>query len=901
MSRINLLDLLADSQFFETIDYYQPVEDGLVDIVKGILPDDWQYGRNTVWLGCHPPEERDKPLPQQGWKIHISSSVSNADDILRAVVPVLAKNDVSFKFSLDRRLLALMHSKGWARQGAGKFITVYPLDEEQFKFLIEELHQVTRQFEGLYILSDKRYKDSRVVFYRYGGIRPYTFLNVKGENVSVLLSPEGEKVLDVRTPFFRPPAWAKDPFEEAVAEGSADVLAEITLKDGRYLVRGVLNFSNSGGVYVAEDRETGAEVVIKEARPCVTATEDAVALLRKEHRILTKLEHTGMAPKPLDFFQDWEHFFLVQEYIAGTTLGGFAARNNITLHTHPTAESTEKFYGDFRTLFLQLARVIEAMHENNVVLTDLSPNNVIVQPETMQIRLIDFEGACEREVDQPIYMYTPGFAYADQMAGSASTFESDYFSFGAVMHHFLAPVNQIFLIHPRARYKFIDSVTADIGFPRSVYEIVSALIDREAAKRPAPAAVIEVLEREEPVRAPQFAAEGSAADASYRACVEGIREYTLSVADYARRDRLFPADAKVFSTNPLSVAHGACGVAQVLQKIGERVPDGVLDWILERNRNPQRYAPGLYVGLAGIAWAMLDLGLEREAREVLASTFDHPLLYDSADVYHGLAGWGMTNLKFFAETQDEMYLRKAEEAGNFLLNTSEGEEERGCYWKSDGEIPLGYGHGASGISLFLLYLYLAGGGEKFLATGIRALDFDLNNSTPNLEDGLSWKRALDPTNIMYPYWRYGSAGVGAAVVRYYRLLGGERYREVLEKIFIDTNRKYAVYPGFLLGLSGLGEFLLDLYQCTNESHHLDGAYRVASGLSLFKIEKERGIAFPGDTLRRISCDYGTGSAGIGHFLHRLTHGTEGNYLLDQLFAGDRSAARTAEDAAVPVI
>src|ERR1044071_6263906 len=489
MSRINLLDLLADSQFFETIDYYQPQEDGLVDVVKGILPEDWRYARNTVWLGCHPPEERDRPLPPQGWKIHISSSGSNADDILRAVVPVLARHDVAFKFSLDRRLLALMHSKGWARQGAGEFVTVYPLDEEQFKFLVEELHQVTREFDGLYILSDKRYKDSRVVFYRYGGIRPHTFLNVKGENVSVLLSPEGEKVLDVRTPFFSPPAWAKDPFaEEAASQGASAAPAEITLKEGRYLVKGVLNFSNSGGVYVAEDRETGVEVVIKEARPCVSATEDAVALLRKEHRILTKLEHTGMAPKPLDFFQDWEHFFLVQEYIAGTTLGGFAARNNITLHTHPTVESAEKFYRDFRTLFLQLARVIKTMHENNVVLTDLSPNNVIVQPETMQIRLIDFEGACELEVDQPIYMYTPGFAYADQMAGSRSTFESDYFSFGAVMHHFLAPVNQIFLIHPRARYKFIDSVTNDIGFPRSVYEIVSALIDKEAAKRPAPAA-----------------------------------------------------------------------------------------------------------------------------------------------------------------------------------------------------------------------------------------------------------------------------------------------------------------------------------------------------------------------------------------------------------------------------
>jgi serine/threonine protein kinase len=899
MSRINLLDLLADSIFFETIDYYQPQEDGLVELVKSLLPGDWRFGRNTVWLGCHPPEERDRPLPQQGWKIHISSSVTNADDIVRAVVPVLSRNNVAFKFSLDRRLLALMHSKGWARQGAGKFITVYPLDEEHFKYLIEELYHVTKEFEGLYILSDKRYKDSRVIFYRYGGIRPFTYLNVKGENVSVLLSPDGERVPDVRRPYFHVPAWAKDPFE-APAPAAQGEAGEITLKDGRYVVKYVLGFSNSGGVYVAEDRETGTEVVIKEARPCVTATEDAISLLKKEHRILSKIAHTGVAPQPLDFFQDWEHYFLVQEYLTGPTLGGFAARNNITLHTHPAIENTEKFYRDFKTLFLQLARVIQVMHENNIVLTDLSPNNVIVLPETMQIKLIDFEGAYEVEVDQPIYMYTPGFAYADQMAGRAATFESDYFSFGAVMHHFLAPVNQIFLIHPRARYKFIDSVISDIGFPRSVYEITSALIDKEAEKRPAPREVIEVLERDEAITAPRFAVEREEAHATYEGWVEGICDYILSVADYERKDRLFPADPRVFSSNPLNIAHGACGVIHALGKMGRRVPDAVVDWVLARNKNPQLYPPGLYLGLSGIAWGMLDMGLEREAREVLSSTYDHPLLYDSPDVYYGIAGWGLANLKFFAETRDEMYLRKAEEAGEFLLTTSAA-DERGCYWKSDDEIPLGYGHGASGISTFLLYLYLAGGQEKFLETGVKALDFDLNNATPNLEDGLSWKRIADQGNIMYPYWRYGSAGVGVAALRYHRLLGGERYREVLEKIYIDTNRKYAVYPGFLIGLSGLGEFLLDLHQYTNEGRYLDGAYRVASGLSLFTMEKETGIAFPGDTLRRISCDYGTGSAGVGHFFHRLTRRAEGCFHLDQLFADARAGARSEGYALVAAV
>ena len=103
---------------------------------------------------------------------------------------------------------------------------------------------------------------------------------------------------------------------------------------------------------------------------------------------------------------------------------------------------------------------------------------------------------------------------------------------------------------------------------------------------------------------------------------------------------------------------------------------------------------------------MLELGLPEESQKVLASTHDHPLLYDAWDVFYGVAGWGMANLRFFMEFQDEMYLQKAEEAGNYLLEKIE-EDERGCFWRAeDGRIPLGYAHGAvrrqpvSALSLF---------------------------------------------------------------------------------------------------------------------------------------------------------------------------------------------------------
>jgi serine/threonine protein kinase len=884
MSLVNMLDTIASAEFYETIDYYQVQEDQFLDLVKKMIPGDWGFSRRGVWFGCHPPQEKDNPLPAQGWKIHVTSSISNAEDILKAVVPILKHNNISFKFALDLKILALMNGKVWARQGAGKFITVYPLNEDHFKYIIEELYQATRQFDGLYILSDRRYKDSKVVFYRYGGIMPYGVINAKGENEYMLISPEGEMVPDLRRPYFHIPAWTKDPFEDPskISQQPVDP-NNITLKEGRYLIKSVLSYSNSGGVYIAEDRETQQEVVIKEARPFVTTTEDTVSLLKKEYRILSKIAHTKVAPQPLDFFQDWEHFFLVQEYLKGTSLASFSGRNNIILITQPTLANAEELLKSFKTIFLQFTEIIKLMHENDIILSDMSPNNIIILPETLEVKIIDFEGAYEIDVDKPIFLYTPGFVYVDQMVGAPSTFESDYFSLGAIMHYFLAPINQIFMINPRARYTFIESVIKDIGFPSSIYEMITALIGNAAEKRHTPNEVIEILQREEPVAAPEFAVDGPKADHVYQSYVDGIYDYILSVASYERRDRLFPAYSRIFITNPLNIAFGVCGIAQAIVKMGKKVPEKVINWILERNKSTELYPPGLYHGLAGIAWAMLELGLHDESKKILLSTYDHPLLYESSDVYHGIAGWGMANLRFFAETEDEIHLQKAKEAGEHLLTTFI-EDEKGYYWKSGDEIFLGYAFGASGISLFLLYLYLASGNDRFLDAGVKALDFDINNGTPNYEGGLSWRRVADEGSIIYPYWRYGSAGVGTAVLRYYKLLGEEKYKDVLEKIFIDTNRKYAVFPGFFMGLSGLGEFLLDLHQFTNESRYLDGAYRVASGVSLFKIEKDEGIAFPGDSLIKICCDFGTGSAGVGHFLHRLIHKQEGSFLLDQFFA-----------------
>lgn len=894
--RANQLNAFANPLFFESIDRYEAEDSDFLLPVRGMLRGEWTFHRRTVWYGCTPPEDRARDLPSQGWKIHVSCALDNASPILEAVVPLLDANDVSFKFALDRRILSMMNSKTWGRQGAGKFITIYPVDEAEFVRLLAELHPRTAGFEGLYILSDRRYKDSKVLFYRYGGIRPLAVANERGEEVSMLTSPTGEQVPDQRLPYFHLPPWVCDPFaadHEEAEESFTDDEGRIAIKKGRYLVKNVLGFSNSGGVYIADDTESGEEVVIKEARPFVTFTEDAISLLKKEHRILSLVAATGtgIAPRPIDLFQDWEHHFLVQEFIKGQQLTTFSARNNVTLMSNPTIEDTRKFFASFKEIFIQLAGVMKVLHDHGIVFSDLSPNNVILLEDPLRVRIIDFEGAVEVGVDRPAFLFTPGFAYRDQMYGEASSFHSDYFALGAVMHYFLAPFNQIFAISPRSRFVFLKSVVDDIGFPDEVHEMIVASIGNELDQRPRPEQMIEVLERDYELRPPRFAVEER--DEVYVELAEGIADYCLNLADYGRQDRLFPAYGKVFETNPLSVAYGACGVAHALQAIGREVPEAVVDWILQPTSERDSFPPGLYVGLSGIAWVVFDLGRPETAQRMMALAHEHPLAFRTHDLFHGAAGWGLANLKFFLELEDELYLDKAIEAGEHLLATAR-DGEKGLSWESDGEIPLGLGHGPSGVSLFLLYLYLATGRERYLDAGVRALDYDLACGVDSRDGGLSWRRCDDEAKIIYPYWQYGSAGVGAALVRYRSLLGDERYDEVLDRVFLDLDRKYAVFPGLFIGLSGIGETLLDGYRFLGEERYLRAAYRVATGLSLFRIRRDEGIAYPGDGLNKICCDLATGGAGVARFLHRLVHRGAARLLPDSLLE-DRLARTGASD------
>ncbi|WP_223638199.1 lanthionine synthetase C family protein [Corallococcus sp. EGB] len=354
-----------------------------------------------------------------------------------------------------------------------------------------------------------------------------------------------------------------------------------------------------------------------------------------------------------------------------------------------------------------------------------------------------------------------------------------------------------------------------------------------------------------------------------RETVRGLARHVVASMDVQRTDRLFPCDPHAFQTNPLNVAYGACGTALFLHDALGEVPTAVREWLLAQPVTADVYPPGLYSGMAGVAWTFLELGLPERAWALLEHVPASPLAFAAADLFNGAAGWGLTALAFHLRTREEKALGWACLAAEHLLKSAERSPAGALYWREAGQpaIKLGFAYGASGVGFFLLSLWRVTNEARYLEAARRAMDFDLAHAKER-EGAWVWGTATDDGGHR-PYWLQGGGGIASALIRFFEVLQEERYLDAAHRAAKGCNVFFAAAPHLFEGLASMGETLLDLYRVTGEPRYLEQARRKATQTLLFRIERPEGLAFPGRHLLRISHDYGMGGAGIGLFLHRL--------------------------------
>ncbi|WP_425582123.1 protein kinase domain-containing protein, partial [Streptosporangium fragile] len=349
----------------------------------------------------------DAATRDQGWKLHVSATPLSAPMVLARVAEVLARHRCPFKFASTLDDLDGLISRSQDRGSVGKFITVYPPGDEAAVAIAEELHAATYGLPGPPILSDRAYRPGSLVHYRFGVFSAPGALDNDGSYASRLIGPDGVRVPDERNAWYSPPAWAPCPFESGQAPVRTAAPQAVLLAD-RFVVRRAIRHGAKGGIFLAEDRQTGGEVVIKQARPHIGAGRDGRDgrdLLRHEARMLEVFGPLGVTAAKVALFETDGNLFLVQEHLPGSALTAWVGERRPASPDAP-----------WRDLVVCLARrltaLVGAVHGQGYVLRDLTPNNVMVTAAG-DCRLIDLEMAARPGA--PVgRAFTPGYAPPEQ-------------------------------------------------------------------------------------------------------------------------------------------------------------------------------------------------------------------------------------------------------------------------------------------------------------------------------------------------------------------------------------------------------------------------------------------------------------------------------------------------------
>lgn len=199
------------------------------------LPITWAYPNYSI----------EGNLLDQGFKLHISVTILNAEQIFDLAVPFLLKNKNLFKVIGTFFLLRKLNDGQLGFTQVGKFITIYPSSTEKAVQLAHQLDKILSGFEAPFIPSDKQLHPNSIIYYRYGKFKKDK--DQKGPDMLIL--PNGQQIEDNRDPRYPIPKGMVDPFNpvDDDSKNSKNLLAE------RFIVLKVLRQVAKGGVYLALD------------------------------------------------------------------------------------------------------------------------------------------------------------------------------------------------------------------------------------------------------------------------------------------------------------------------------------------------------------------------------------------------------------------------------------------------------------------------------------------------------------------------------------------------------------------------------------------------------------------------------------------------------------------------
>ncbi|MGQ0837196.1 class III lanthionine synthetase LanKC [Actinokineospora sp.] len=822
---------MADPSFYDAM-HSEHTAGTSFDTAARPLPDGWRRKDQDDWFTF---SSGRTGLPAQGWKIHASATLANADRVLDAVWDYCVPRGIHFKFLRSRDALNARVSKYAPRGYSGKLVTIYPADDAECEMILRELGELLDGEPNPYILTDLRWGKGPL-YVRYGAFAMRYTVDNHGELVPAIADPDGNLVADRRDPVFHTPAWVTLPDFLAPQLAARNA---VTVADLPYKIERVVHFSNGGGIYVGTDTRTDRQVVLKEGRPHAGLDawgHDAVTRVEREHEILTRLAGIPGIPEVYDLFWLGEHRFMVMEYVEGEVLSkSIVLRYPLIDPTSGPAEAAD-YSAWAQDIHRQIEATLTAVHENGVVYGDLHLLNVMVRPDDT-IVLLDFEVAAPIEESVRPGLAQQGFAAPRSVTG----FAMDRYALACLRLAMFLPMTSLIWLHRPKAVQFAEIIAEHFPVaPGFLERAVETIVPAEHRAEPSP--------RIEPD------------PADWPRLRDDLVRSIVASATPERTDRLFPGDIEQFAMGGLGLAYGAAGVLYAISATGGgRYPE-LEQWLVRRSLNPvSGTRPGLYDGLHGAAFTLDHLGYRQEALDAVDICLRESWESLGSDLGGGLSGIGL-NLLHFADRTGEPALRvaglRAAELVAERLDLPDANPDDPEPQISGGTQPnAGLLRGCAGQVMLLLRAHDETGDTRFLDQAAVALRRDLRrtvvrtNGTLEVNEG--WRTM--------PYLAVGSVGIGVAIDAYLARRPDEQFATALTQIELACTLPMYILPGLFTGRAGI---LLYLAGRTPDPVTDPTVATQVRGLAWHALPYADGMAFPGTGLLRLSTDLATGTAGV---------------------------------------
>lgn len=267
----------------------------------------------------------------------------------------------------------------------------------------------------------------------------------------------------------------------------------------QYRVERIVGKGGMGTVFEAVEPALDRKVALKVLSPQASESKETVDRFKREAKVLAQIEHPHVV-KIYQLGRVGKVLFIAQEFVDGTDYETIVERDG-------PLELRESL-----TVIDQVASALEAVHDLGVIHRDLKPGNVMRRTDGVT-KVLDFgiakpiQASLGPDITRAgMFLGTLGYCSPEQIRGDRLTVRSDVYSLGVTLYFFLtgeapnkgAGTDEMLAETLQGKLVPIRKRRADLAHP--VVRLVEQMIHRDAAKRPATAAVvrsrvIEVLEQ----------------------------------------------------------------------------------------------------------------------------------------------------------------------------------------------------------------------------------------------------------------------------------------------------------------------------------------------------------------------------------------------------------------------